>query len=201
MNAAPLSVELEYKYRADNISLKAFKALMATKPILNRKDPASWDIYYVSDTDHDSFQRLRLSPDAPELTKKVKTKDANNWNRIESDLALHPLKTTPEAVALHVGLDGYKENFRIFKYCDIYFEQDVNYVYYIVFDENMKETGRFIEVEVNKYQVDRLNGFGGVLGGAVAILNEAERSLEVLGISPQNRLKKSLFEIYRKETK
>jgi hypothetical protein len=190
--------ELEYKYRADNVSLSDFKALMATLEIKSRKEAASWDIYYVQENDFESFQRFRLDKDSPELTKKVKTKDANNWKRVESDLPLDPKKITEESVAFHVGLDGYKENFRIYKYCDIYFENQVNYVYYVVYDLNMKETGRFIEVEVNKDRVRELNLLNST--GAIQFLNYAEKLLEKLGISPQNRLKKSLFEIYRKET-
>lgn len=186
--------ELEYKYRADNVSLSDFKALMATLPIIRRKEAASWDIYYVQENDFESFQRFRLDKENPELTKKVKTKDGNNWVRVESDLPLDASKITEEKVSFHVGLDGYRENFRIYKYCDIYFEQHVNYVYYVVYDGNMKETGRFIEVEVNKDAVADLNQ----VGGALNYLNVVEKYLEALGISPQNRLKKSLFEIYRK---
>ncbi len=188
--------ELEYKYRADNVSLSDFKALMATFPINKRKEAASWDIYYIQENDFESFQRFRLDKDNPELTKKVKTKDANNWKRVESDLPLDPRKITEEGVSFHVGLDGYRENFRIYKYCDIYFEQDLNYVYYVVYDLNMKETGRFIEIEVNKDRVFALNFED--KEGALNRLNQAEKYLERLGISPQNRLKKSLFEIYRK---
>lgn len=187
--------ELEYKYRADDISLSAFRELMASMPIDSNKEAASWDIYYVQGSDFDSFQRFRMDKDRPELTKKVKTKEANNWKRIESDLPLAP-GVSEKSVSFHVGLDGYKENFRIYKYCDIYFDAWLNYVYYVVYDKNMKETGRFIEIEVNKNMVQHLGK--NFPTNPMKPLNDAEKLFEKLGITPQNRLKKSLFEIYRK---
>ncbi len=190
--------ELEYKYRADNVSLSHFKALMNSRrsPFTSNIIAASWDIYYSQDGLEDSFQRFRVDTGRPELTKKVKTKDGNNWVRVESDLPLDPARVSEEKVAFHVGLDGYRENFRIFKYCDMYFENDLNYVYYIVYDENMRESGRFIEVEVNKDRVAPLLLLGP--NAPMEALRRGEQYLEGLGITAQNRLKKSLFELFRR---
>ncbi len=60
----------------------------------------------------------------------------------------------------------------------------------------MKETGRFIEVEVNKDRVKFLNGKDPE--GAMDALRKGEQTLAVLGITAQNRLKKSLFELFRR---
>ena len=190
--------ELEYKYRADNVKLSEFQNLMSLRKavIQDRILASSWDIYYAQTEFEDSFQRFRMDARRPELTKKVKTKDGNNWVRVESDLPLDPARVTEEKVAFHVGLDGYKENFRIFKYCDIYFEKHLNYVYYIVYDHNMQETGRFIEVEVNKDSVAVLEAERP--GAAMDELRIGEQNLEALGITAQNRLKKSLFELFRR---
>jgi adenylate cyclase class IV len=188
--------ELEYKYRADSVKLKDFKALMGSLPILKTVSAASWDVYYVQGKKGDSFQRHRMDKERPELTKKLKKKDSNNWIRVESDLPLDSRRASEAVVSFHVGLDGYRENFRIFKSCDIYFEEFLNYVYYIVFDENMREVGRFIEVEVNKDKVAELEAQG--TGRSMAELRRGELLLESLGITAQNRLKKSLFELYRK---
>ncbi len=57
----------------------------------------------------------------------------------------------------------------------------------------MKEVGRFIEVEVNKEQVPILG-----VDKAVEELKAASQKLEEFGISAQNRLKLSLFEMFRK---
>lgn len=189
--------ELEYKYKADGVMLSAFQELMYQRfHTLQRQTVASWDIYYAQETDENSFQRFRMDREKPELTKKVKTNTGNNWVRVESDLPLDPKRISETAVRFHVGLDGYKENFRIFKACDIFVGYDLNYVYYVVFDSNMTETGRFIEVEVNKERVLELEL--GAKGSSMAELRKGEALLEKLGITAQNRLKKSLFEIYRK---
>jgi adenylate cyclase class IV len=190
--------ELEYKYRADHVRINDFKKLMElVQPKAVYKNPASWDVYYMQESDDSSFQRLRKSPDGWELTKKVKTKDSNNWVRLESDLPLDPVKASEKVVSFHVGLDGYKENFRIFKYCDIYVFEEINYVYYIVFDENLKELGRFIEVEVNKPWL-YAGGVPRTPTEAMEALRKGEILLQQLNISAQNRLKKSLFELFRK---
>jgi hypothetical protein len=76
-----------------------------------------------------------------------------------------------------------------------------------VYDKDMKEQGRFIEVEVNKDKVSYLRHqhYSSWLShlqpedGATHYLSEQEKLLNKIGISPQNRLKKSLFEMYIKD--
>src|SRR5690606_26309558 len=116
---------------------------------------SSWDTYYTRPGSLEEFQRFRESDD-PELTIKRKVKDSNNWERIESDLPLDPKRITEDKVTFHVGLDGYVKNFKIYKTCFIYWFDNTNAVYYIVYDEEMKERGRFIEVEINKDKVPEL---------------------------------------------
>lgn len=188
--------ELEYKYRADTVQLGAFLELMAGLPATRRLKAASWDIYYTHSSSEDSFLRLRLDPHKPELTKKVKKAVTNNWARLESDLPLDPARISEEVAAFHVGLDGYSENFRIFKYCDIHYMPDINYVFYIVYDKDMRESGRFIEVEVNKGRVLELDSISP--GGSLEALRQGELRLSALGITPQHRLRKSLYELYRR---
>jgi hypothetical protein len=187
--------EIEYKYIADNISLSSFTDLMEKlkqKYQFNKYlQASSFDTYYVKEDNQDEFQRFRNDGKTPELTKKKKTKTSNNWERIESDLPLDPARVTEETVTFHVGLDGYKENFKIFKVCFIYFYETVNYVWYIVYDKNMKEVGRFLEVELNK---DKVSG----TSTDATILKEHEENLLELGIGSQNRTKLSLFERFRK---
>lgn len=178
--------ELEYKYKADNVGLQDFLKLMKTYNIKKTLDISSWDIYYLAN--EDNFVRYRQS-DTPELTKKVKTKAANNWERVEIDLPLDPNRIKEETVSRFLALDGYKENFRVYKSCFIFWLNDVNYVYYIVYNPDMKEVGRFVEVEVNKTStVQDLD----------SLLKQAEAGLAILGITPQHRMKKSLFELYKR---
>jgi hypothetical protein len=184
------TLEIEYKYKSDGIKLSDFEAIfLPLKPKTLRV--GGWDFYFIKENSPDEFQRYRES-EKPELTKKVKTKDSNSWKRVESDLPLCRERATFEKVAFHVGLDGYKFNFKIYKNCVIFFLEDINAVYYTTYDENMKENGRYIEVELNKDRVEALGD------KAMDVLKEWETKLAQIGITPQNRMKRSLFEIYRK---
>lgn len=187
--------ELEYKYLADDIKLSDFTSLMdkIKKKYELKKflQASSFDVYYIKKDSPDEFQRFRNDGKTPELTKKIKTKSSNNWERVESDLPLDPARITEDKVSFHLGLDGYTYNFRIFKVCFIYFYENVNYVWYSVYDHDMKEIGRFVEVELNKDKVTRTDQ-------DAVVLKEHENNLLELGITSQNRTKLSLFERYRK---
>jgi len=184
--------ELEYKYRADGVKLQDFVSLMNNLSPENRKDVSSWDHYYTSLTNAEEFIRFRES-DNPEMTKKRKTKTGNNWERMEVDLPLDPKRISKKIVDKWTNVEGYKENFTIYKSCFIFWYDIVNTVYYVVYDENMKETGRFIEIEVNKNKVTELG-----IDACFERLKDFEKTLAALGISSQNRLKKSLFEMFVK---
>lgn len=180
--------ELEYKYKASGVSLTEFQELMEELGYDRKIDVSSWDIYYTVPNNPDWFQRFR-NGEKPELTKKRKVKSSNNWERVEVDLPLDP-SVKEETVTKYVGLDNYTENFRVYKSCFIYWLENVNFVYYNVYDKEMHEQGRFIEVEVNK---NKVSGLG---EGAMDVLKEYEQKLSKLSINPQNRLKKSLFEMF-----
>jgi len=93
--------------------------------------------------------RLRLG-EKPELTIKVQTTSTNNNNRIEIDLPLSESKSEDELLkiaASYCEQFGFYENFRIFKHCFIFFYEKVDIVYYVSYNEDMKEIGRYIEVE------------------------------------------------------
>ncbi len=194
--------ELEYKYKADDVKLTDFVKLVSKLNVVKKLDISSWDTYYTKGPNE--FVRFRHSTD-PELTIKRKVKTANNWERIEVDLPVDNSRITDEKVDNFLSLLEYQKNFKIYKSCFIYWLKEVNFVYYIVYDENLKETGRFIEVEINKSQIDYLRNHKyddrnntGPKDGAVETLNEYEKYLTQLGLSPQNRMKKSLFELYVK---
>lgn len=193
--------EFEYKYYAQDIKLKDFIALMNKLGYNERLDISSWDTYYVKPGNNEEFQRYRQSNN-PELTKKKKTQEANNWHREEIDLPLDSNKTNEKLVEAYVAMDGYEKNFSIYKSCFIFWKDYVNYVYYITYNENMQELNRFIEVEINKSKIDELLSERdkeiGSFDGVVQALNIAALELKELGLIPQNRLKKSLFELYLK---
>lgn len=186
------TLEYEFKYLTNHIKLSDFKNVVNNLKPLKAEEVSSWDTYFVKEGSNDEFQRFRES-DKPELTKKVKLKAGNNFQRVESDLALDPKRATLDQVRFHVGLDNYIQNFRIFKACTIFWFENVNVVYYTVLDEELNKLASYVEIEITKNRVK-------ILGeeNAFDLLKNFEKNLEPLGITPQHRLKRSLFEIYRK---
>lgn len=178
--------ELEYKYKADDIKLTDFQKLMETIGYSKKLEVSSWDHYYTN-KEPNAFIRFRDSAATPELTQKRKTVSENNWSRVEVDLPLDRTKIDEKTVSAFVNLLGFEKNFKIFKSCFIYWTKEVNFVYYIVYSPDMEEKGRFVEVEINKgsnADLDHLNMYAD--------------KLKVLGLSPQNRMKKSLYEMFVK---
>jgi adenylate cyclase class IV len=183
-------LELEFKYFGDDIKLRDFTKLMEELNYIEKLEISSWDTYFTSPDNSDEFIRFRNS-DTPELTIKRKTKQENNWKRIEIDLPLDPKRITVEAVSAWCEEEGYTNKTSLFKTCFIYWFSAVNLVYYIVFDDNMTEKGRYLEIEANKD-----NGLSEE--ESFEIVKKYEQELGKLGIAPQNRLKRSLFELYVK---
>ena len=99
-------MELEYKYKADDVKLTDFQVLMEELGYKKYLDVSSWDVYYTMKGNPNWFQRLR-NGDTPELTKKRKINANNNWERIEYDLPLDSKRLNEKTVKGFVGLDGY----------------------------------------------------------------------------------------------
>jgi adenylate cyclase class IV len=157
----------------------------------------SWDTYF-STGKSDEFIRFREGFN-PELTIKKKTVGSNNFNRVEVDLKLSATTADYKEVSKWLSIlpVPYLKNFKIYKYCFIYVYSDITLVYCVVYNEEMEEKGRFVEIEIDKKQVEKFN----TPGEALKYLNDFEQKLSVLGITPQNRMKKSLWELFRKEPK
>lgn len=185
-------LEIESKYRADNIERLKFKEIAEALKPNDFVYVESTDVYYVkSETE---FLRYRMAPDygkekRAELAFKKKHSTNNNIVRTEVNLRVDHNKG--ETVAAFAEGLGYTRNFSIFKICDIYKFEEATLVYYTVKDDEGKYAS-FIEVEVTE-------GYPTSQEQAWEILRKFERILEPLGISPQNRLKKSLFEMYYKK--
>ena len=183
--------ELEFKYKADDIALKDFLALVKDLPIKKQKDVSSWDHYYTTNSNEDEFIRYRESTD-PELTIKRKTSVNNNWQRVEVDLPLDLKRTKLPIITKWVSLLGYEHKKSIYKSCFIYWLDYINFVYYVVYDDNMKEKGRFIEIEFNKDELT--NNIDKITDQ----MKTGQEILSKIGLNAQNRLKRSLFEIFVK---
>ena len=186
------NIELEYKYFANDIKYKDFtKLIKSFSESCPEQTVSSWDNYYVKPG---QFARHRDSSH-PELTIKSKVSANNSWKRIEVDLKLEAGLNQRDNVGQFLSLQGYERSFSIYKTSSIFYLDDVNYCYYVVYDEGLRELGRINEVEVNKNKDGELNARP---GGAMAILARAEARLSELEIGPKNRMRRSLFEIYNK---
>ena len=179
--------EIEVKYNADDIKLESFLKVIDTLPVKKKMMVSSFDDYFVSSSN--DFVRYRYTDDKGELTIKRKLNDRNNNERIEVNIPTSG--DNFKAVSAFVDLLGYKYNFGIWKTCQIFWFDKVDLVYYVVYDKELKELRRFIEIEaledVEWESEDQ----------AWEEILKYEKLLEPLGITPQHRLRKSLFEIFR----
>lgn len=180
--------EIETKYDASDIKMSDFLKIIETLSIRKKLMVSSYDEYYTDK--NDNFVRYRHHADRGELTIKRKTNDKNNLDRIEVNLPTigDNVKTT----SAFLELLGYEPNFSIYKTCNIFWTGKVDLVYYVVYDIELKEKRRFIEIEADEeleWESEE---------EAWTEILKYEKMLEPLGITPKNRLRKSLFEIFKK---
>lgn len=181
--------EIETKYDASDISWKSFVDLVDSFKPNKWMMVSSYDDYFTNKDN--CFIRYRHRDDRGELTIKKKVIDKNNIERIEVNVAASDNNLT--TIKAFTELLGYTFNFGIYKTCKIAFLDTVVLVYYVVYDEEMKEQRRFIEVEANEHY-----GWESEQQAWEEVI-KFEKLLEPLGITPKNRLKKSLFEMFRKD--
>ncbi len=186
--------EIEYKYNADDIDRMKFKDLVKS---LNPKSfiyVESKDIYYAKSKNE--FLRYRMPSEnklsgeenRQELCFKKKTEDKNNWTRIEVNLRVD--LNNPWLVDQFCEGLGFKKNFEIKKFCDIFFFDDADLVYYSVKDSDSKYT-HYLEIEC-------MENCGMTKEQSLEVLQKYEKLLAPLGITAQKRKKLSLWEINRK---
>lgn len=187
-------LEVEFKYPAENISLSTFTNFCERRPSLAVTSASGYDHFYEKQDCIGSFCRLRVGADANQLTFKRKTEDGNNFVRTEHNIDL-TRETTREQIDALLSEFNYRYNTSLFKNCFIYKYDWYTAVYYVVYDETMKELGRFIELEMSEdypwsSQEEAYN--------QLLIL---EKLFKPLGLIPQVRVKRSLFEMYKKDAK
>lgn len=185
-------LEIETKYNAENISLSEFKKFCEARNPLAHLVASGFDYFYSKKEEPTSFCRHRVGSDKNEFTYKEKTSDANNTVRKEINIQLDKSETVETAAALADSF-GYEFNTSIFKTCFIYCYLDHTLVYYICYDTDMKESGRFCEIEAKEDYP--WNSEQEAWSSILAL----ERLFKPLGVSAQNRVKRSLFEIFKKE--
>ena len=198
-------IEFETKYRIDGHLLTEFKKLIDSLPdekkFIYVEGP---DDYYVHPDMQDSFARYRqpshgLDNNRREVTFKIKPEGAKN-NIMRKEFNWRVDSTPEETIKAGIEALGYEFNFRIWKSCHIYKLDDVTLVFYTVYDTTDGKPSKhdnFLEIEVCEDKI-RL---GLTEDQAWDIIHKYEKVLSLLGITPQNRLKKSLYEMYKRDIK
>lgn len=180
--------EIETKYDASNIKMSDFLEIVEKLPIRKKLMVSSYDEYF---TDKDgNFVRYRHNNNKGELTIKRKLAKNSNTERVEVNLPTDG--DNVKTVSAFLELLGYSPNFGIYKTCNIFWTGKVDLVYYVVYDMELKEQRRFIEIEADE-DLDWESE-----DEAWEEIVKYEKMLEPLGITSKNRLRKSLFEIFRK---
>lgn len=180
-------LEIEFKYRADDIFLDSFIEHCSDKKPVDKLTASGWDHFY-SGTKLEGFARHRIGPDFNQLTYKRKTTDKNNYIREEDNLGLLKNVETHQ-VASFLGKFGYAHEKSIFKNCFIFTYPTYTMVYYVIYSKALKEIGRFIEIEMAEDHVWESEE------QAWAAMLEVEKEYKGMGLTPQGRMKKSLYEL------
>lgn len=184
--------EIELKYRADNVLLSDFQAYCeSSKKPYSFLHASGYDYFYDDAVEPGEFCRHRVGADMNQLTFKRKTTNKNNYIRTEHNINLAK-DTTVDQVSALCSEFGFSFNTSIFKTCFVYKFQSHTAVYYVCYDIEMKELGRFIEIELDE------NRNWGDEENAMKALQVLEQDMSRLGLKPQSRVKKSLFELFRK---
>lgn len=185
-------IEVEFKYSAENIPLTKFTEFCKNRKPKKELIISGYDYFYANPKEPDAFCRHRQSCETNQLTMKRKTADNNNYVRTEHNMDLMPFMKNDQVQALCAEL-GYAYDYTIFKNCFIFQYDLYTLVYYLCYDKDMKELGRFIEIEMSEHHEwtsseETYNEL---------IIMEKLCSKD-LGISAQARIKRSLWEMYKK---
>lgn len=205
-------VEFETKYRVDDHLLIEFKQILEPNPellgFIYVEGPDQFftysDAWFASMPQWDpkgTFIRYRkpsfgLDKGRRQVTWKYKpTNTKNNIQRKEHNW---DIGETPEKVIIEQIQDsGAIFNCSIVKNCHIYNFSDATLVFYTVYDTTFgkpKKADYFIEIEVSEEKIHQMTE-----NECWAVIEKYEQVLSPIGITAQKRLKRSLFEMYRKE--
>lgn len=184
-----MNKEIEFKYKAQ-VSIDEFKTFCNTtfKPLKELTISAT-DTFFSIPDDKTSFFRHRVASDANELTFKRKLNKTNNFIRTEFNFLL-PASTTLNKIRDFTKEFGYSVESSINKYNIIFEFEWFVMSYYICYDKDMRELGRFIEIEA------REDVQWSSESNAMLELGIIERACNPLGLNSKERLSESLFEMY-----
>lgn len=198
----PHHTEFETKYKVETHDLFEFKRIVGSLSGLNKylyiEGP---DLYFVNS--EGSFARYRkpshgLDDGRSEVTWKIKPKGAKN-NIIRTEYNWKVTGTPEDTIKESLLANGFHFNFSVTKHCHIYNFSDATLVFYSVYDTTDGKPSKvdsYCEIEVLEENIHNL-----MEKEAWTIIEKYEKILEPIGISPQKRMRRSLFEIYLRETK
>lgn len=187
-------LEVELKYSAQNIKLTDFHNISSIRNPISFVQASGFDHFYSNKKDESAFCRHRIGPDTNQLTFKRKIQDKNNYIRTERNIDLD-FSTNVESIRGLCREFGYEYNTSLFKTCFVYKFSDHILVYYICYDIDLQERGRYIEIEARedfdwKSEDDAWN--------TICALEKILKS-QGLSISANQRIKRSLYEMFKKE--
>jgi predicted adenylyl cyclase CyaB len=185
--------EFETKYKVEADALFGFKNIVGGLFNLDNfiyvEGP---DTYWTKGEDFFRYRKAAHEDSAKAwLTMKRKPEGAKN-NIQREELNIRVDSTPFETINKLVENLGFTYNFKIYKMCHIYHFDDATLVFYTVKDEK-EALSHFIEIEVHEEKIRHMTE-----EQAWDIVKKYEAAFEPLGISSKNRLRKSLFEMYRK---
>lgn len=183
--------EVEFKYRADDTLLSDFTTFCESRKPLKFLVASGYDHFYENPADENRFFRYRVGPDSNQLTLKCKTTVKNNFVRDEDNVDLAKKMTRADAESF-IGKFGYTYNTSIFKNCFVYQYEWYTLVYYMVYSTDLKELGRFVEIEMK--ETDAWTSEEQAWNELLIL----EKLCKTIGAMPQARIKRSLFELFKK---
>lgn len=181
--------EIEFKYAAE-VTLTEFKDFAEKRTPLKFILISGWDHFYSKPDDRNSFYRHRVNTNENQLTFKRKTTAENSFVREEHNVDL-PLSVSTDKINALCAINGYLYDTSIFKNCFIYNYSNYTLVYYICYDKDMNEFGRFIEIEMSE-NYDWINESEAF--NELTIVEKLSRDLKV---NSKKRITESLYEMRR----
>jgi hypothetical protein len=206
-------IEFETKYRVEPHLLVSFKQILDSiegdKKFIYVEGPDHYFTYpkwwFNNNTQWDpngTFIRYRkpsygLDNGRRQVTWKYKAVNAkNNIQRIENNWDLTE-KTEESTIFNQMELSSSTFNFSIVKNCHIYRLRDATLVFYTVYDTTdgkPKASDSFVEIEVDEENMKNTTE-----QEAWRVITKYEKLLETIGVNAQKRLRKSLFEMYKRD--
>lgn len=183
-------LEVEFKYSAEHVSLVEFHEFCKDKDPRTSLTVSGEDLFYDNAHFPGTFYRYRSGDDGVQLTFKKKTQVDNSFVRIEHNIDLG-WKANKEAVEGYLNDLGYTYAGKLFKTAFIYNYEDHNLVFYVCFNQDMREIGRYIEIEMRE-DYPWINQ-----SQAWDALVTLENQYSKIGANSTKRINLSLFEMYR----